>query len=125
MELFCRCLTAAPQTTAVLNLRGAPAGYDDDAVDTVLQRIVMLCHHELLCLGIHGSSGGPWRDQALLDVAERRLRICELALLALSSFAWQIAPWAPDVPEAEGRAARAQACAALGRTRPLLASIVD
>mmetsp|Transcript_9306 Transcript_9306/g.28747 ORF Transcript_9306/g.28747 Transcript_9306/m.28747 type:complete len:188 (+) Transcript_9306:859-1422(+) len=124
LELFCRCLATVPRPDAVLNLRGAPT-VQDEVVDTVLQRVVLLCHHELLCLGIHGDDGGPWRDAALRECAARRSRSVDLSLSILSSFVWQTAPWAPDVPQVEADATQAETCAALGRMRPLLASIVD
>lgn len=124
LELFCRCLTTAPRVDMVLHLRGTPT-VDEEPVDTVLQRVVLLCHHELLCLGIHGHDGGPWNDQALRECAAVRLRAVEHAMMILSSFVWQSAPWAPDVNVADHRSACAAACEALGRTRPLLASIVD
>jgi len=124
LELFCRCLATAPTLDVVLQLRGASA-IGGEPVDTVLQRVVLLCHHELLCLGLHGLDGGPWRDADLQQCASRRLRTVELALTILSSFVWHAAPWTPDAQVADGRAARAEACQELGRTRPLLASIVD
>lgn len=124
LELFCRCLTTAPRVDIVLHLRGAPT-VEEEPVDTVLQRVVLLCHHELLCLGIHGHDGGPWNDQALRECAAVRLRAVEHAMMILSSFVWHSAPWAPDMNVADHRSACAAACEALGRTRPLLASIVD
>lgn len=124
LELFCRCLATAPRVDIVLHLRGTPT-VDEEPVDTVLQRVVLLCHHELLCLGIHGHDGGPWNDQALQECAAVRLRAVEHALMILSGFVWHSAPWAPDVNVAEHRSACAEACEALGRTRPLLSSIVD
>jgi len=124
LELFCRCLATAPRLDVVLQLRGAP-DVGGEPVDTVLQRAALLCHHELLCLGLHGTEGGPWRDRGLVACAQRRLRAAELAVTLLSSFVWQAAPWAADAPAAGHRAACSEACLALGRAGPLLASIVD
>lgn len=124
LELFCRCLATVPRPDAVLNLRGCPT-VGDEVVDTVLQRIVLLCHHELLCLSLHGDAGGPWRDAELLACAGRRSRCAERGLGVLAHFVWQVAPWSPDLPQAESDGAQDAACEALGRTRPLLSSIVD
>jgi len=123
LELFCRCLASAPRPDIVLQLRGAPA-VDGESVDTVLQRVTLLCHHELLCLGLHGHDGGPWRNAELRACAARRMRVVELALTLLSTFVWHAAPWTPDACE-EHRSNCGEACALLGRARPLLASIVD
>ncbi|CAE8596215.1 unnamed protein product, partial [Polarella glacialis] len=124
LELFCRCLATAPTLDFVLQLRGAQT-VDGEDVDTVLQRVVLLCHHELLCLGLHGYDGGPWRDPDLRLCATRRQRAVDLCLLVLSSFVWHMAPWSPDVPPEQSRADCAAACSLLGRTRPLLASVID
>jgi len=124
LELFVRCLATSPRLEVVLNLRAAPT-VRGEPVDTVLQRVVLLCHHELLCLGLHGLEGGPWRDAELRACAGRRQCAVDRALVLMSSFVWHAAPWAPDTPAAECRRACAEACEAFGRTRPLLASIVD
>jgi len=127
LELFSRCLASAPdkKLDSVLQLRGAKT-INSKPVDTVLQRVVLLCHHELICLGVHGLDGGPWHDVGLRECAKMRLRVVELALMMLSSFVWHVVPWAPDkaTPE-EHKTACIDACTAFGRTRPLLASIVD
>eukprot|EP00929_Paragymnodinium_shiwhaense_P005208 TRINITY_DN10684_c0_g3_i1.p1 TRINITY_DN10684_c0_g3~~TRINITY_DN10684_c0_g3_i1.p1 ORF type:complete len:856 (-),score=231.07 TRINITY_DN10684_c0_g3_i1:154-2721(-) len=128
LEVFCRCLATAPSPDVVLRLRGASAASDDDIVDSVLQRIVLLCHHELMCLGVHGLQGGPWRDPALVRCAKRRLRNVELSLALLSRFVLHSVPWSLEGNTAkseEHQLACEKACRAFGRTRPLLASIVD
>merc|ERR1712146_248528 len=91
LQVFCRCLASAPRLDMVLQLRGAPT-VDGESVETVLQRVVFLCHHELLCLGIHGVDGGPWHDPALNECAKRRQRGVELSLMILSSFVWHAVP---------------------------------
>jgi len=124
LEFFCRCLATAPRIDIVLQLRGAPA-VDGEPVDTVLQRVALLCHHELVCLGLHGTEEGPWHDAELQQCAGRRQRIIELSLSILSSFVWHAAPWASELQAESNRVACTEASAALGRTGPLLASIVD
>lgn len=124
LEFFCRCLATSPRLDVVLQLRGAPT-IDDEPVDTVLQRVVFLCHHELLCLKLHGVNGGPCGDTTLRKMSEMRLRCAELALMVLSSFIWHEIPWSQDSNDAQYRTACAEKCNALGRTRPLLPSIVD
>merc|ERR1712046_243545 len=49
----------------------------------------------------------------------------ELALMILSSFVWHATPWTPEMQAAEHAATCSDACDALGRMRPLVASIVD
>jgi len=122
LELFSCCLATAPRRDIVLQLRGAPT-INEEHVDTVLQRVVFLCHHELLCLGLHGS--GPWHDPAVRECSKIRFRAVEHALMIMSSFVWHAAPWTPDAQAAEHKKACSDACTALGRMRPLLASIVD
>mmetsp|Transcript_156999 Transcript_156999/g.285766 ORF Transcript_156999/g.285766 Transcript_156999/m.285766 type:complete len:724 (-) Transcript_156999:103-2274(-) len=124
LELFSCCLASAPRRDIVLQLRGAPT-INKEHVDTVLQRVVFLCHHELLCLGLHGSDGGPWHDPTMRECARIRWRAVEHALMIMSSFVWHAAPWTPDAQAAEHKKACSDACTALGRMRPLLASIVD
>jgi hypothetical protein len=124
LEFFCRCLATAPRIDIVLQLRGAPA-VDGEPVDTVLQRVALLCHHELVCLGLHGTEEGPWHDAELQQCAGRRQRIIELSLSILSSFVWHAAPWGSELQAESNRLACTEASAALGRTGPLLASIVD
>lgn len=124
LELFCRCLATAPRPDIVLQLREAPT-VNAEHVDTVLQRVVFLCHHELLCLGLHGQDGGTLRDLSMRECARIRQRAVELSLMILSSFVWHAAPWTPDAKGSDHKAACAAACTALGRMRPLLASIVD
>mmetsp|Transcript_5960 Transcript_5960/g.10715 ORF Transcript_5960/g.10715 Transcript_5960/m.10715 type:complete len:705 (-) Transcript_5960:17-2131(-) len=123
LELICRCLATAPRPDYVLQLRGAPLS-DGEVVDTVLQRVVLLCHHELLCLQLHGCEGGPWQHPNLAACAARRQRAVDLSLLILSSFSWHAAPWTPEEP-AKSQALCAEACDQLGRSRALLESIVD
>jgi len=154
LELFCRCVATArlekvmgkdgPDT--VLQLRAVGHSSDEDAVDTVLQRTALLCHHELLCLGLHGTGrssqgSGPWvYDVGFRACATRRLRAVELSLLLLSSaapgppadFAWaapgQKIPAAATTQGLDSmvhREACSKACEAFGRTRPLLSSIVE
>lgn len=121
LQVFCRCVASAPRLDMVLQLRGA-ATVDGETVETVLQRVVFLCHHELLCLGIHGVDGGSWHDPLLQECAKRRQRSIELALMIVSSFVWHAVP---DMQAPNHAAACAEACAALGRMRPLVGSIVD
>jgi hypothetical protein len=129
LKVFCRCLATAPRLDMVLQLRGA-SNVHGETVETVLQRVAFLCHHELLCLGIHGVDGGSWHDQSLQECAKRRQCAVELSLTILSSFVWHAIP---DVPAAnpekavltDHAKACSDACAALGRMRPLAASIVD
>lgn len=121
LQVFCRCLASAPRLDMVLQLRGAPT-VDGETVETVLQRVVFLCHHELLCLGIHGVDGGSWHDHILQECAKRRQRAIELSLMILSSFVWHAIP---DMHMPNHAMACSEACAALGRMRPLVASIVD
>mmetsp|Transcript_58087 Transcript_58087/g.138180 ORF Transcript_58087/g.138180 Transcript_58087/m.138180 type:complete len:638 (-) Transcript_58087:48-1961(-) len=124
LELFSHCLAAAPRPEMVLQLRCA-ATVEDRPVDTVLQRIVLLCHHELLALQLHGFDGGPWRSQELRQCAARRLTCASLSLACLSNFVWQVLP--PLPPEDKGKEEFHSACAhavlAFGRTAPLLAAI--
>jgi len=124
LELFSCCLATAPRRDIVLQLRGAPT-INEEHVDTVLQRVVFLCHHELLCLGLHGSDGGPWHDPTMRECARIRWRAVEHALMIMSSFVWHAAPWTPDAQAPDHKRACSDACTALGRMRPLLASIVD
>mmetsp|Transcript_51564 Transcript_51564/g.96606 ORF Transcript_51564/g.96606 Transcript_51564/m.96606 type:complete len:718 (-) Transcript_51564:49-2202(-) len=124
LELFSCCLASAPRRDIVLQLRGAPT-INKEHVDTVLQRVVFLCHHELLCLGLHGSDGGPWHDPTMRECARIRWRAVEHALMIMSSFVWHAAPWTPDAQAPDHKRACSDACTALGRMRPLLASIVD
>jgi len=121
LEVVCRCLASAPSLEIVLGLRGhpTPAG---QTFETVLQRVVFLCHHELLCLGIHGVDGDAWHDQSLQECAERRQRAIELSLMIMSSFVWHAAP---DVYAPNHATSCSECCEALGRMRPLVASIVD
>jgi len=121
LQIFCRCLASAPRLDMVLQLRGAPT-VDGETVETVLQRVVFLCHHELLCLGIHGVDGGSWHDHSLHECAKRRQRAVELSLMILSSFVWHAVP---EMNTPNHVVACSEACAALGRMRPLVASIVD
>merc|ERR1712232_308659 len=96
LELFCRCAGTAPRQDMVFQLRETSAGREDPT-DTVLQRIVMVCHHELLCLTLHGFDGGPWHSPELRTCAQRRLRAADVALTALSLFTWRTIPrWMPD-----------------------------
>jgi hypothetical protein len=124
LSVFCRCLASAPKLDMVLQLRGAPS-LDGTMVDTVMQRIVFLCHHELLCLGLHGVKGGAWHEHSMSECAEDRRRSVELSLTILSSFVWHAAAWTPDMEASEHTLACTEACNSLGRMRPLLASIVD
>jgi len=124
LEFFCRCLATAPRMDIVLQLRGAPA-VDGEPVDTVLQRVALLCHHELVCLGLHGTQEGPLHDAELQQCVGRRQRIIELSLSILSSFVWHAAPWTAELQAENNRLACMEASVALGRTGPLLASIVD
>merc|ERR1712232_409832 len=96
LELFCRCAGTAPRQDMIFQLRQTSADREDP-IDTVLQRIVMVCHHELLCLTLHGISGGPWHDPKLRTCARRRLRAAGVALAALSQFVCRAVPrWMPD-----------------------------
>jgi hypothetical protein len=124
LEVFCRCLASAPRLDIVLQLRGAPTS-DGGMVDTVLQRIVFLCHHDLLCLGVHSVDGGLWHEQSMKDSGKASQRCVELALMILSSFVWHAAPWTPDVQTTNHAAACSDACTLLGRMRPLIGSILD
>lgn len=121
LQVFCRCLASAPRLDMVLQFRGALTVHGE-TVETVLQRVVFLCHHELLCLGIHGVDGGSWHDSSLHECAKRRQRAIELSLMILSSFVWHAIP---DMQAPDHAMACSEACAALGRMRPLVASIVD
>lgn len=123
LQVFCRCLASAPRIDMMLQLR-APT-VNGETVDTVLHRVVFLCHHELLCLGLHGIDGGPWHDPSLEECAKRRQRAVELALMILSSFVWHATPWTPEMKAPDHAIACSDACVALGRMRPLVASIVD
>jgi len=121
LQVFCRCLASAPSLDMVLRLRGDPT-VDGETFETVLQLVVFLCHHELLCLGIQGVDGGSWHDQSLQECAKRRQRAIELSLMILSSFVWHATS---DMHAPNHSTACSEACEALGRMRPLVASIVD
>lgn len=124
LQIFCNCLCTAPRLDIVLQLRGAPTN-EDKLLDTVLQRVAFLCHHELLCLGIHGSFEGPLREASHQRCTMRHQQSIDLAMMILSSFAWHTAPWTLDMKSPNHDVVCAEACAALGRMRPLLGSIVD
>ncbi|CAE7202258.1 unnamed protein product [Symbiodinium natans] len=112
LELLQRCLATAPSPDFVLQLRGAVQGAEVDTVDTVLQRVVLLCHHELLCLRLGARS--PQRTQA-----------AELSLFILSGWLWHGAPHALSASAEQSRELCLQLCNQLGRTRILIESIVE
>jgi len=126
LELFSCCLVAAPRPDMVLQLRCA-ATVDGIMVDTVLQRIVLLCHHELLALSLHGFVGGPWHSRSLKECAKRRLSCVELSLGCLANFVWNGLPalQLEEKGNASYLASCASATAVLGRTSILLLPIID
>ncbi|CAJ1373244.1 unnamed protein product [Effrenium voratum] len=115
LRLFVQCLATAPSPDAILQLRG-------DGCDTVLQRLVLLGHHELMCLTL---ASNPWHSFQLEASCTLRRQAAETSLLLLSSFAWRSVPEAPSLPPAEYQQLRLRALALLGRTRILLPSIID
>mmetsp|Transcript_46812 Transcript_46812/g.85715 ORF Transcript_46812/g.85715 Transcript_46812/m.85715 type:complete len:653 (+) Transcript_46812:100-2058(+) len=126
LELFSCCLVSAPRPDMVLQLRCA-ATVDGIIVDTVLQRLVLLCHHELLALHLHGFDGGPWHSRNLQECAKRRLACAELSLGCMANFVWHALPALQ--PEDKGNSSFLAACASaatlLGRTGGLLLPIID
>lgn len=112
LELFCRCLATSAAPEALLNLRGEPT-VDGQPMDTVLQRIVLLAHHELLCLGLPVEQYHPLRQKLL-----------ELALYLMSSYAWRAAPWTTESTERK-LTSPAPVAHVFGRMAPLLPSILD
>lgn len=124
LELFCRCLATAPQPEVVFQLRGVqPKG--EEEIDTVLQRVLLLCHHELLCLALTQSEASPWVDADFGETLRRRWRCVELCLTLLCSFVWQKVNWAQDLQGSSNREKCSAALSLLGRTRPLLPSVTE
>ena len=109
LELLLRCLATAPSPDFVLQLRGAAEG---EEVDTVLQRVVLLCHHELLCMKLGARS-------------EQRTKAAELSLFILSSWLWHAVPQPLSLSPQESRELCLKQCDQLGRTRILLESVVE
>ena len=109
LELLLRCLATAPSPDFVLQLRGAAQG---EEVDTVLQRVALLCHHELLCLQLGARS-------------PQRTRAVELSLFILSSWLWHAVPQASSLSTEQRRDIFRKLCNQLGKTRILLESIVE
>eukprot|EP00435_Cladocopium_sp_Y103_P053001 s1518_g16.t2 len=116
LKLFSRCCATA-SLDFVLQLRA------EEGMDTVLQSLVLLCHHELLCLLMYGN---PWRNEDLEESRKQRLQAVETSLFLLASLAWQLSPLKDGLETEkwtiEGRVPRD---AQFGRTQVLLPSIVD
>ncbi|CAE7537102.1 unnamed protein product [Symbiodinium sp. CCMP2456] len=113
LELLLRCLATAPSPDFILQLRGAAQGEEVDEVDTVLQRVVLLCHHELLCLRLGARAPAPQRKKA-----------AELSLFILSGWLWHAFGPALSSQEQTGELSL-KLCNQLGRTRILIESIVE
>lgn len=116
LKLFSRCCATA-SLDFVLQLRA------EEGMDTVLQSLVLLCHHELLCLLMYGN---PWRNEDLEESRKQRLQAVDTSLFLLASLAWQLSPLKDGLETEkwtiEGRVPRE---AQFGRTQVLLPSIVD
>lgn len=116
LKLFSRCCATA-SLDFVLQLRA------EEGMDTVLQSLVLLCHHELLCLLMYGN---PWRNEDLEESRKHRLQAVDTSLFLLASLAWQLSPLKDGLETEkwtiEGRVPRE---AQFGRTQVLLPSIVD
>ncbi|CAL1156685.1 unnamed protein product [Cladocopium goreaui] len=82
LKLFSRCCATA-SLDFVLQLRA------EEGMDTVLQSLVLLCHHELLCLLMYGN---PWRNEDLEESRKHRLQAVDTSLFLLASLAWQLSP---------------------------------
>lgn len=117
LKLFSRCCATA-SLDFVLQLRA------EEGMDTVLQSLVLLCHHDLLCLLMYGN---PWRSAALTESRQQRLQAVERSLFLLASFAWQISPFRDglDVSKDDNERSFARLALQFGRTQVLLPSIVD
>ncbi|CAE7204483.1 unnamed protein product [Symbiodinium sp. CCMP2592] len=113
LELLLRCLATAPSPDFILQLRGAAQGEEVDEVDTVLQRVVLLCHHELLCLRLGARAPAPQRKRA-----------AELSLFIISGWLWHAFGPALSSQEQTGELSL-KLCNQLGRTRILIESIVE
>eukprot|EP00913_Durusdinium_trenchii_P009226 g8673.t1 len=116
LRVFNRCSGTA-SLDLVLPLRA------EEDMDTVLQRLVLLCHHDLLCLLMYGN---PWHSTRLAASRQQRLQSVELSLFLLSSYAWQLCKDGPEPQTSEKRQASSRAARnQLGRTQVLVPSIVE
>mmetsp|Transcript_10800 Transcript_10800/g.17836 ORF Transcript_10800/g.17836 Transcript_10800/m.17836 type:complete len:262 (-) Transcript_10800:90-875(-) len=116
LKLFSRCCATA-SLDFVLQLRA------EEGMDTVLQSLVLLCHHELLCLLMYGN---PWRNDDLEESRKQRLQAVDTSLFLLASLAWQLSPLKDGLETEKWTIeGRVPLQAQFGRTQVLLPSIVD